>query len=73
MLTIFTPTYNRRHILPRLYDSLCAQTSKDFVWLVVDDGSTDQTFELFEEWQKEKKIKAVIYSRTQRYELTFKL
>lgn len=55
MLTIFTPTYNRRHILPRLYDSLCAQTSKDFVWLVVDDGSTDQTFELFEEWQKGKK------------------
>ena len=63
MLTIFTPTYNRRHILPRLYDSLCAQTSKDFVWLVVDDGSTDQTFELFEEWQKEKKINISFYQQ----------
>ena len=63
MLTIFTPTYNRRHILPRLYDSLCAQTSKDFVWLVVDDGSTDQTFELFEEWQKEKKINISFYKQ----------
>ena len=42
-LTVFTPTWNRVHTLPRLYDSLCAQTSRDFEWLVVDDGSTDGT------------------------------
>lgn len=55
-LTIFTPTYNRAYILPKLYDSLCEQTCKDFEWLIVDDGSTDQTKELVEGWTKEKKI-----------------
>ncbi len=45
-LTVFTPTYNRAHTLPRLYKSLCCQTCKDFDWLVVDDGSTDNTAEL---------------------------
>lgn len=42
-ITVFTPTYNRVHLLPRVYNSLCSQTCKDFVWLVVDDGSTDTT------------------------------
>lgn len=46
MITIFTPAYNRAYILPKLYESLCAQTSKNFEWLVVDDGSTDETEEL---------------------------
>jgi glycosyltransferase involved in cell wall biosynthesis len=40
MLTIFTPTYNRAHTLERLYLSFCAQTCQNFVWLVIDDGST---------------------------------
>jgi glycosyltransferase involved in cell wall biosynthesis len=52
-LTILTPTYNRAHLLPRLYKSLLAQTCKDFVWLVVDDGSTDGTEELVGNWQTE--------------------
>lgn len=43
MITILTPTYNRAHTLQRLFQSLEAQTSKSFDWLVVDDGSTDQT------------------------------
>lgn len=43
MLTIFTPTYNRAGELVRLYESLKTQTSKDFEWLVIDDGSTDNT------------------------------
>ena len=55
-LTIFTPTYNRAYILPKLYESLCEQTCKDFDWLIVDDGSTDYTKELVEEWLNEKKI-----------------
>ncbi len=42
-LTVFTPTFNRAHTLMRLYLSLCAQTCKEFEWLVVDDGSTDGT------------------------------
>ncbi|MBR3584865.1 MAG: glycosyltransferase family 2 protein [Oscillospiraceae bacterium] len=50
-LTIFTPAYNRAHTLPRTYESLCRQNCKDFVWLVVDDGSTDNTTELVQEWQ----------------------
>lgn len=45
-LTVFTPAYNRAHLLPRLYESLMRQTSDDFVWLIVDDGSKDNTAEV---------------------------
>lgn len=55
-LTIFTPTYNRAYILPKLYESLCVQTCLDFEWLIVDDGSTDNTKELIETWIKESKL-----------------
>ncbi len=51
--TVFTPTYNRVHTLPRVYESLKRQTFRNFEWLVVDDGSTDNTHELVENWQKE--------------------
>ena len=50
-LTVFTPAYNRAHTLPRTYESLCRQSCKDFVWLIVDDGSSDGTRALVEEWQ----------------------
>ena len=43
LITVFTPTYNRAHLLPRLYKSLKTQTCHDFEWLIVDDGSTDNT------------------------------
>ena len=55
-LTIFTPTYNRSHTLGRTYQSLCRQTCKDFEWLVIDDGSTDNTKELINQWQAEDRI-----------------
>lgn len=51
ILTIFTPAYNRAHTLPRTYESLCIQNCKDFVWLIVDDGSVDNTAELVRTWQ----------------------
>ena len=51
-LTVFTPAYNRAHTLSRTYESLCRQSCKDFIWMVVDDGSTDNTAELIREWQQ---------------------
>ena len=51
ILTVFTPAYNRGHTLPRTYESLLNQDCKDFIWLIVDDGSTDNTSELVREWQ----------------------
>lgn len=55
-LTVFTPTYNRAHTLARTYESLCRQTCKDFEWLIVDDGSSDNTREIVEIWKTESKI-----------------
>ncbi len=55
-LTVFTPAFNRAHTLPRTYESLVGQTSKDFEWLVVDDGSTDGTGDLVKGWMEEGKI-----------------
>lgn len=50
LLTVFTPTYNRVHSLPRLYGSLQDQTDMRFEWLVVDDGSEDGTEDLISKW-----------------------
>lgn len=55
-ITIFTPVYNRAYIISQLYHSLCRQTSKDFEWLVVDDGSTDDIDNLMAQFQAERKI-----------------
>ncbi len=51
-ITVFTPAFNRKHTLPRTYESLLAQNCKDFIWLIIDDGSTDGTKALVEEWKK---------------------
>ncbi|MCR5504485.1 MAG: glycosyltransferase family 2 protein [Elusimicrobiaceae bacterium] len=53
LITILTPTYNRKFCLPVLYKSLQKQEINNFEWLVIDDGSTDNTKALFEKWQKE--------------------
>lgn len=55
-LTIFTPTYNRAYTLHLGYEALSRQTCKDFIWLIVDDGSTDDTLEWVEKWIAERKI-----------------
>jgi len=54
--TVFTPTYNRRHTLHRAYQSLEAQTCRDFEWLIVDDGSDDGTEDLVKQWQREGRV-----------------
>lgn len=53
VFTVFTPTYNRAHLLQRVYESLKQQTFRDFEWIVVDDGSADNTPELIAQWEKE--------------------
>lgn len=58
-LTIFTPSYNRINLLKRGYDALKKQTNKDFIWMIIDDGSTDNTKEIVQQWiaqEKEFKI-----------------
>ncbi|WP_298366209.1 glycosyltransferase family 2 protein [uncultured Lutibacter sp.] len=56
LVTVFTPTYNRAYCLHQLYDSLVQQTSTNFYWLIIDDGSIDNTEELVASWIKEDKV-----------------
>lgn len=56
LLTVFTPTYNRAYCLNTCYQSLLRQSCKDFIWLIIDDGSTDNTRELIKSWIEENKI-----------------
>lgn len=50
LITVCTATYNRAGLLPRVYESLRLQTFRDFEWIIVDDGSKDETKELVESW-----------------------
>lgn len=61
LITVYTPTYNRAELLPNLYNSLCNQTCKNFVWMVIDDGSIDNTREIVERFKKERKIDIIYY------------
>jgi glycosyltransferase involved in cell wall biosynthesis len=60
-LTIFTPTYNRENNLKKLYNSLLSQKCKNFIWLIIDDGSTDGTRKLVEKWVSENKIEIELF------------
>ena len=55
-LTVFTPSYNRAYTLHKCYESLLRQTSKDFTWVIIDDGSSDNTKELVDSWINENKL-----------------
>jgi glycosyltransferase involved in cell wall biosynthesis len=56
MLTVFTPTYNRAYCLENCYKSLLQQTCKEFIWLIIDDGSTDNTKEKVDRWIAENLV-----------------
>lgn len=62
-ITVFTPTYNRAYIIENLYRSLQRQTFNDFEWLVIDDGSSDNTHEKFNDWIAEKNDFPIRYYR----------
>lgn len=60
-LTVFTPSYNRAYTLHKCYESLKRQTSKDFIWLIIDDGSSDNTKDLVDKWIEENYISIRYY------------
>ncbi len=62
-ITVFTPTYNRAYILENLYRSLQRQSFRDFEWLVVDDGSGDDTDRLVAGWMAEENPFPIRYVR----------
>lgn len=55
-ITVFTPTYNRAYSLGDVYESLCAQSMQNFEWVIVDDGSADNTADLVQGWIDENRI-----------------
>ena len=64
-VTIFTPTYNRAHLLDRLYKSIQRQTFRDFEWLIVDDGSKDNTEEVISQFLKDENSFPIRYYKKQ--------
>lgn len=63
MLTILTPAYNRAYTLHKAYESLCRQTCFDFEWVIVDDGSADNTEELVLGWKAETTAFPIVYEK----------
>ena len=60
-LTVFTPAYNRADLLPRCFESMKRQTNKKFIWMIIDDGSTDNTRALVDGWMKEPLDFQIVY------------
>lgn len=61
LITVFTPTYNRAELLKRGYEALKRQTSKNFIWMIIDDGSTDHTKEVVEQFIEETNDFTILY------------
>ena len=61
ILTVFTPSYNRKHTINRTYESLCRQTCMEFNWLIIDDGSSDGTREWVESLGEKVVTKGVVF------------
>jgi glycosyltransferase involved in cell wall biosynthesis len=62
-ITIITPTFNRGYTLYKCYDSLVNQTNKDFKWMIVDDGSTDNTSSLISNWKKDNLVEIIYHKK----------
>ena len=62
-ITVFTPTYNRAYILHTLYESLVRQSFRNFEWLIIDDGSTDETETLISGWVNDNKLPIRYYKQ----------
>lgn len=60
-LTVFTPSYNRMKLLSRCYESMKRQTNKNFIWMIIDDGSTDNTAVIVNEWMNESQEFSIEY------------
>ena len=60
-LTVFTPAYNRADLLGRCFESMKRQTRTDFIWMIIDDGSTDNTRQVVEEWMQQQLPFAIQY------------
>lgn len=63
LLTVFTPTYNRAHTLQRLYESLLRQQTTEFEWLIIDDGSTDDTQEVVQKYLLDERLHVRYYRK----------
>ena len=61
MITVFTSTYNRANTISRVFNSLMNQTYRDFEWIIVDDGSIDNTREIIEDFKKNHFLKLDIF------------
>ena len=59
LFSVFTPTFNRANTIGRAYEHLCKQTLHNFEWIIVDDGSVDNTEEIVRKWINENKISIV--------------
>lgn len=62
-ITVLTPTYNRGGSIQKLYTSLDNQSIKDFEWLIVDDGSLDDTAQVVRKVQKSADLESAISIR----------
>ena len=62
-ITIITPTYNRAKTLPKVFESLLNQSFKDFLWIILDDGSTDNTEKVVENFQLLNPFFEIIYKK----------
>ena len=60
-ITVFTPAYNRADLLPRCFESMKRQTNRNFIWMIIDDGSTDNTRELAAQWMAEPLDFEIVY------------
>lgn len=63
IITVVTPTYNRGYILEKCYESLKMQTCTSFIWMIIDDGSVDNTEEIVNQWIEEKIIEIIFFKK----------